>query len=297
MMNCSYGNALRLCGNEKYRQVIINTAESLCTRFNPKTGSIKSWNYRKAWDGKTEWYYPVIIDNMMNLELLFLATELSGNNKYKEVAITHALTTMKNHYRDDYSCCHVVDYDAETGAVLDKATCQGFTDESSWARGQAWGLYGFVMCYRETGDQRFLDFAKNIAGYIMNSPLIPADKIPYWDYHVNQPGHTPEWNYQAEKYDIIPRDVSAVTITASALFDLSTMLEDGQKYYAYADAILKSVLSPSYCTRGDDTAYFYLKQSVGSVPHGGEISQPVNYADYYYFEALLRKQNIDNSHD
>lgn len=295
MINCSYGNGLRITGNPDYPKVIINAAESLCSRFNPATRSIKSWNYRKAWDGKTEWYYPVIIDNMMNLELLFKATKLSGNPKYKEIAITHALTTMKNHYRDDFSCYHVVDYDSETGEVLDKATCQGFTDESSWARGQAWGLYGFVMCYRETKDKRFLHFAENIASYIISSPFIPKDKVPYWDYHVNQKGYKPEWDYHPEKFKEVPRDVSSATITASALLELSTLAEDGKKYYDYATEILKSVSKVPYCSAGKENSYFYLRNSVGSVPHGGEISQPVNYADYYYFEALLRKQKIDEN--
>ena len=294
MINCSYGNAYRLTSSIAYKQVLINAAESLSTRFKPQTGCLKSWNYRKAWDGKTEWYFPVIIDNMMNLELLFNASKLSGNPKYRKIAITHALATMKNHYRDDYSCYHVVDYDSTNGAVLDKATCQGYTDESSWARGQAWGLYGYVMSYKETGMEEFLDFAENIASYIMKSELIPADKIPYWDYHVNQDGHVPEWDYKSEQFNEIPRDVSAATIVASALLDLSKMVIDGEKYYDYASSILESVESnPAYIASEDERNYFILKQSVGSVPHGGEVSKPVNYGDYYYFEALLRKRNID----
>ena len=293
MINCSYGNGLRLTGNKDYEQVIVNAAQSLSQRFNSNVGCIKSWDYRKAWDGKTEWYFPVIIDNMMNLELLFKASKLSGNSKFYDIAVTHAKTTAKNHYRDDYSCYHVIDYDSETGAVLDKATCQGFTDESSWARGQAWGLYGFVVCYRETGDRFFLDFAENIASYIMNSPYIPEDKVPYWDYHVNQEGYVPEWDYDPSRCKQIFHDVSSSTITASALLELSTLTENGQKYYDYASEIIESVSKPPYVFTNHETAFFYLKQSVGSVPHGGDVNQPVNYADYYYFESLLRKQKID----
>ena len=145
MINCSYGNGLKLTGKEEYKNIIIQAAKSLSTRYNPNTKCIESWDYRTAWDGKTKWFFPVIIDNMMNLELLFEATRLSGDSSFYDIAVQHALTTMENHYRDDYSCYHVVDYDTITGQVLDKATCQGFVDQSSWARGQAWGLYGFAL--------------------------------------------------------------------------------------------------------------------------------------------------------
>ncbi len=166
MINCSYGNGYRLTGNKAYKDVLIQAAESLSKRYSPKTRSIESWDYREAWDGITFWNFPVIIDNMMNLELLFEASRLSGNKGFEEIAIQHAETCMKNHYRGDYSSYHVVDYDTLTGEVLDKATCQGLVDESAWARGQAWGLYGFVICYRYTGDERYLEFARNIADYI-----------------------------------------------------------------------------------------------------------------------------------
>lgn len=297
MINCSYGNAFRITGNEAYKNVIIQTAESLSSRFNPTVASIKSWNYRKALDDDTEWFFPVGISNMVNLELLFYASKLSGNSKYKEIAVTHALTTMKNHYRSDYSCYHMVDFDVENGKALDKGTTLGLTDESSWARGQAWGLYGFVMCYRETGDIRFLNFSENIAAYIMNSPLIPDDKVPYWDYQVDQDDYNPVWDYQPEKYPETPRDVSAATITASALFELSTLVDDGKSYFSYANKILESVSSPPYCSPEDETNYFYLTHSVGSIPKDNEVSCPASYADYYYFEALLRKQKIEKNRE
>ncbi|TKG95526.1 glucuronyl hydrolase [Puteibacter caeruleilacunae] len=293
MIYCSYGNALRLTQDKKYEQVVINTAESLSKRYSDTVKCIKSWNYRKAWDGKTEWFYPVIIDNMMNLELLYEASKLSGNNKYRDIATQHAMTTMKNHYRDDYSCVHVVDYDKTTGEVLDKATCQGFTDESSWARGQSWGLYGYTLCYRETKNPEFLKFAENIANYIMTYPTIPEDKIPFWDYNVDQDGFTPEWKYDASKYAEPLRDVSAATIAASALLELSTYVEDGAKYYNYANDVLKNVASDEYMASKDENFYFLLKHSVGSIPHGGDVDKPVNYADYYYLEALCRKKMID----
>jgi unsaturated chondroitin disaccharide hydrolase len=292
MMNCSYGNALRITGNVAYKKVIIRSAESLCKRYNPVTKCIKSWNYNKSWDGVTEWFFPVIIDNMMNLELLFKATQLSGDKKFEQIAIQHALTTMKNHYRPDYSCYHVVDYDTLTGKILDKATCQGFTDESSWARGQAWGLYGFVMCYRFTKDPQFLSFAEHIASYILHYPKMPADGVPYWDYMAWDTTQKPDWKYDPSKFPVIPRDASAAAITSSALFELSTYSKDhATEYREAATKILQSLSSPAYFGVPGDQ-YFILNHSVGSIPHGVEIDVPLVYADYYYLEALLRQQRL-----
>lgn len=288
MINCSYGNGLKLTGNKDYEKVLIQAAKSLSTRYNPAVKCIKSWDYREAWDGKTEWFYPVIIDNMMNLELLFKASHLSGDETFKKIAVQHALTTMKNHYRDDFSSFHVVDYDTVTGKVLDKATCQGFVDQSSWARGQAWGLYGFTMCYRYTKDKQFLDFAENIADYILNHPNLPEDLVPYWDYNVIDPGLTPEWKYDISKYPEIPRDASAAAITSSALFELAKYSrKKGKKYHAAASKILKSLASPKYMAISGNNHYFILNHSVGSIPHGVEIDVPLVYADYYFLEALL----------
>ena len=284
MITCSYGNALRLTGNEAYKKVMIQAAASLCTRYNPNVKSIESWDYREAWDGSTVWYYPVIIDNMMNLELLFEATRLSGDKRFEEIAIQHAQTTMKHHYRDDYSSYHVVDYDTLTGEVLDKATCQGFVDESSWARGQAWGLYGFVICYRYTGDDQYLKFAENIADYIINYPGMPEDGIPYWDFFANDPSFTPEWDYDPSRFKEIPRDVSAAAIVCSALLEL--------KYTHNSKAIMKpppkssQVFSSDYMAFEGKNRYFILNHSVGSIPHGVEIDLPLVYADYYFLEAL-----------
>ena len=294
MINCSYGNGLKLTGKKDYEKVMVQSARSLVKRYSPVTKSIKSWNHRKAWDGKTEWFYPVIIDNMMNLELLFEATRLSGDSTFQNVAVQHAMTTMKNHYRDDYSCFHVVDYDTMSGQVLDKATCQGFVDNSSWARGQAWGLYGFTICYRYTKDDRFLKFAENIAGYIINHPNLPEDMVPYWDYNVGDQGLTPEWDYDASKYPEILRDASAAAITSSALFELSGYSKmNGDKYYNVASKMLKSLSSPAYMASSSDNKYFILNHCVGSIPHGFEIDVPLVYADYYFLEALIRKKHLD----
>ncbi len=295
MINCSYGNGLRLTGNEEYKPVLIQTAESLIKRYNPHSKSLESWDYRKAWDGKTEWFFPVIIDNMMNLELLFEASKLSGDKRFEEIALQHAQTTMKNHYRDDYSSYHVVDYDTLTGEVLDQATCQGFVDESAWARGQAWGLYGLVTCYRYTQDRQYLDFAEHVADYIIDHPNLPEDMVPYWDFHVLDPGLTPEWNYDPSMFDEIPRDASAAAIICSALLELCEYSDqNGERYYEAATKILHSLASPNYLALEGKNKYFILNHSVGSIPHGVEIDVPLVYADYYFLEALLRHAELDN---
>lgn len=292
MMNCSYGNGLRLTGKKEYKKVLVQTAESLSKRYNPIAKCIKSWDYRKAWNDTTEWFFPVIIDNMMNLELLFEATKLSGNERFAEIAVQHAMTTMKNHYRPDFSCYHVVDYDTLTGKVLDKATCQGFTDESSWARGQAWGLYGFTLCYRYTKDRHFLEFAENIANYILNHPELPKDGVPYWDYNAGDPNLKPEWKYDPSKFPVIPRDASAAAITSSALFELGSYSSSHrEKYITAATNILESLASPAYMD-SQENKYFILKHSVGSIPHGVEIDVPLVYADYYFLEAILRQRKL-----
>ena len=217
MMYCSFGNAYRLTQNEKYKDILIQSAYSLATRFNPQVGTIKSWDSWRSWENKHVFKYPVIIDNMMNLEFLFWATKALGDSTFYKIAVTHADNTMKNHFRKDYSSYHVIDYDTITGDVRNKHTHQGYAHESAWARGQAWGLYGYTMCYRETGDRRYLKQAEQIASFIFNHPNLPSDLVPYWDY--NDPD--------------IPassRDVSAATITASALYELSTYSDRNGQY-------------------------------------------------------------------
>ena len=292
LMYCSFGNAYRLTGNEAYKDVLVESARSLCTRFNEKTGCIKSWNYRKSWNGKDEWFYPVIIDNMMNLELLYFATKVTGDSVYAKVANRHAETTAKNQFREDYSNYHVVNYDAETGEVLNQATCQGFSDNSAWARGQAWAIYGYTMAYRETHRQDFLDMAVHTADFWLNHPNLPEDGIPYWDFNAGQEDYVPDWNYDPEIFKVVPRDASATAIVASAFLELSGYVTDGKKYSAAAAHILKSLSSPAYLAEPGTNCNFILMHSVGSIPHGEEIDVPLIYADYYYLEALMRYKNM-----
>lgn len=266
---CSFGNGYRLTKDSYYKDVIIQSAKTLITRFRPTTGVIRSWDHHKE-----KWQFPVIIDNMMNLELLFAATKLTGDSSFYKIAVTHANTTMKNHFRNDFSSYHVVDYDTLTGKVISKMTHQGYADESAWARGQAWALYGYTMCYRETKDPRYLSQAESVAAYLLNNPAMPSDAVPYWDF--KDPG-----------IPNVPRDASAAAVIASGLYELSGYSKNTKQYRAFADKIMTS-LTNNYRSPIGDNKGFILIHSTGNKPANSEIDAPINYADYYYLEALLR---------
>lgn len=273
---CSVGNGYRLTRDAHYREVIVQSAKTLSTRFNPKTGCIRSWDHNRD-----KWDYPVIIDNMMNLELLFAATRFTGDSSFYKIAVSHANTTMKNHFRSDYSSYHVVDYDSITGQVRKRTTHQGYSDESAWARGQSWALYGFTMCYRETKDVRYLQQAEHVAAFILQHPNMPKDLVPYWDF--NAPGIPNE-----------PRDASAAAVIASGLYELSTYSKKGKYYRVMADKILQS-LTRYYRAPVGTNQGFILQHSTGSKPANSEVDVPLNYADYYYLEALLRYRQLQLS--
>jgi unsaturated chondroitin disaccharide hydrolase len=294
MMYSSYGNAYRLTGNEKYKQILVQAAKSLSTRFSPVTGNIRSWNRFGSWDGQHFYDYPVIIDNMMNLELLFFASKVTGDQSYKKIALTHAENVMKNQIRADYSCYHVVCYDPETGKVLTRETAQGYANNSTWARGQAWGIYGFTMAYRETGDKRFLNTALKMADFYVDHQNLPSDKVCYWDFNANQNGYTPSKKSHARETPTNYRDASAAAVTASALLELSTFPGVEKKYRETGTAILHSLSSPAYRAAVGTNGGFLLRHSVGSIAHGSEIDVPLIYADYYYLEALNRYKKIIN---
>lgn len=296
MMYCSYGNAYRLTGNEQYKNVLVQSAKSLATRFNAKTGSIRSWNAFGSWDGKGRYVYPVIIDNMMNLELLFFASKATGDNTYKNIAVKHAENVLKNQVRPDYSCYHVVCYDTATGKVLSRETAQGYANNSTWARGQAWGIYGFTMTYRETKDPRFLEAAQKMADFYLDNKALPSDKVAYWDFNANDVGYEPSRKSHAKETPVKYRDASAAAVTASALLELSSFLgENGKKYKDGGIAILHALSSPAYKAEAGENADFILKHSVGSIPHDVEIDVPLIYADYYYLEALNRYRALSGS--
>ena len=276
MLYCSFGNGYRLTGNEKYKQVLLKGAESLSTRYKDHIGVIRSWDFNRA-----VWQYPVIIDNMMNLELLEWASKHSDNSRFAAIARSHADVTLKNHFRPDYSCWHVVSYDTITGQPEKKHTRQGYSHESSWSRGEAWALYGYVMMYRETQQKHYLVHAKKVANYILTHPRMPEDGIPYWDY-------------DAPDIPDTYRDASAGAIMASAFIELSTMIQGelSRKCLMMAETQLKTLTSPEYLAEPGTNGNFILKHSVGSLMEHSEVDVPLTYADYYYVEALLRYQKV-----
>ena len=271
---CSFGNGYQITDKEEYREVIIKSAETLSTRYNENVGAIKSWDW-----GKTRWDFPVIIDNMMNLELLFETTKMTGDSNFYKIANKHAITTMNNHFRTDNSSYHVVDYNPETGEVIKKLTHQGYSDESAWARGQAWGLYGFTMTYRYTEDERFLQQAEDIAAFMLEHKNLPEDKIFYWDFDAPDiPGAT--------------RDASAAAVTAAALVELYKYTQN-ELYLQTATAIADK-LQNNYLLPEDISAPFILTHSTGNMPRNDEVDVPINYADYYFLEAMYRLQQLNS---
>jgi len=278
IIGCSYLNGMRM-GQEAYDTIIVQAAKSLSTRFRSGAGVIQSWNTRTGWQAQRGWECPVIIDNMMNLEILFEATSLSGDSTFYNMAVSHADMTLKNHFRMDGSSYHVVDYDMRTGKVRSRCTAQGYSDESAWARGQAWGIYGYTMCYRYTRQLKYLEQAEAAYEFVCTHPNLPEDLIPYWDFDaVNIPHEL--------------RDASAAAIMAAALYELS-MYSNKAKYKETADKVMHSLSSSDYRSKIGENHNFLLMHSVGSYPHGNEIDVPLIYADYYFLEALKRKRDCD----
>ena len=260
MVFCSYGNGYRLTGNEAYADIIDQASASLASRFNPTVGCIRSWNTGRKENPELD--YMVIIDNMMNLEML----EWSG---YHDIARKHADTTIKNHFREDNSTYHVVAYNELTGEVVEKRTAQGRANESAWARGQAWGLYGYTMMYRTTGEQRYLEQAVKIANYLI--PRLPEDAIPNWDFDAQEQ----------------MKDSSAGAIMASALIELYGFT-DNKEYLTTAERQLRSLSSAEYLAQVGENGNFILKHGTGHFPAGTEVDVPLTYGDYYFIEAAMR---------
>jgi unsaturated chondroitin disaccharide hydrolase len=271
MMFCSFGNAYRITKDEKYKERIFRAAEALSARYRPSAKIIQSWNANDYFQ------CPVIIDNMMNLELLNWVSDKGGDKKFKEIAINHSNVTLKNHFRPNYSSWHVIDYNLKTGGINKKATWQGAADCSAWSRGQAWGFYGYTMMYRFTKNKLYLDQARNIAKYILNHHNMPADKVPYWDFDA----------------PLIPkakRDASAAAILASALLELGQYTSGKEKegYITAAETMLRTLSGDAYRAKAGENGGFLLKHSTGALPLNSEIDVPLIYADYYFLEALKR---------
>ena len=270
----SFGNGLKIKENQQYKNIIVKSAKTLSTRFNENIESIRSWDFNKK-----IWQFPVIIDNMMNLELLFEATKISGDSSFHKLAVTHANTTLKHHFRADNSCYHVVDYDTLTYQPRMKVTHQGINDESSWARGQGWGIYGYTLAYRYTKDSRYLNRAIATAEYFLNHKNLPNDGIPYWDF-----GDTAIPN--------APRDVSAGTIVAAAMLEIYGYTQE-EKYLDYSKKVMTKLKSADYILASDFDAPFILDHSTGNWPKNDEIDEPIAYGDYYFLETLIRLKNLN----
>ncbi|MCF8226397.1 MAG: glycoside hydrolase family 88 protein [Bacteroidales bacterium] len=270
MINDSYGQGLRIAGIQSYRPVLVNGAYSLLTRFNEVVGCIRSWDHG-------DWEFPVIVDNMMNLEYLMWAFRETGDSSFYDVSVSHTEKTMENHYRDDFSSYHLVDYDTISGEVITRQTVQGFADESAWARGQSWGFYGFVTMYRDTKDERYLEQAVNIADFLLSHPNMPDDGVPYWDFN-------------APDIPDARRDASAGAILASGLIELSRYVDaaDSEKYLAFAEKIIRTLSSEKYRAQPGENGNFLLKHSVGHLPNNSEVDVPLTYADYFFIESLMR---------
>jgi len=272
---CSIGNGERLTGDTTYTKILIAAADTLATLFNPNVGTIVSWPGKIKKEG---WPHNTIIDNMMNLELLCWASKRGGDKRLYDIAVQHALTTMHNHFRPDYTSYHVVLYDTLTDKKIKGITHQGYADASMWARGQAWGIYGFTMMYRETKNPEFLDFVQKVADVYLSR--LPADMVPYWDF--DAPG-----------MPAAPKDASAAAIAASALLELSGLVKDSVKSAGYrgkAEQMLATLSTDTYQSRTVNNAF--LLHCTGNKPIGGEVDASIIYGDYYYMEALLRLKKL-----
>lgn len=274
-MFCSLGNAYRLTGDPAYKDILLRCADTLATLFNPVVGTILSWPREVE---PNNWPHNTIMDNLINLEMLFWASKNGGGQHLYDMAVSHADVTMKHQFRPDYSNHHVAVYDTVTGAFIKGVTHQGYADNTMWARGQAWAIYGYTMCYRETREPRYLDFAEKVTDIYLSG--LPEDRIPYWDF--SAPG-IPD----------APRDASAAAITASALLELSAYVTDtdkARKYKQEAVRMLASLSSAAYQSREENPSF--LLHSTGHWPNGSEIDASIIYADYYYIEALVRLKKV-----
>ena len=264
-------------GNDEYKRIALVAADSLATIFNAKVGTIASWpRHIKTYGG-----HNTIMDNMMNLELLFWAAENGGSPLLKDIAISHATTTMRNHFRPDGSCYHVAVYDTLTGDFIRGVTHQGYADHSMWARGQSWAIYGYTMVYRYTHDPIFLSFAQKVTDiYLKRLRETSDDMVPLWD--MDDPR-----GIEA------PKDASAACIVASALLELSQYLDGwrGKTYRDAAEKMLTDLSTEKYQSRDRNVAF--LMHSTGHHPAGSEIDASIIYADYYYIEALSRLKALN----
>ena len=270
----SYGNGYRLTNDTTYRRALIQAARSLATRYNSVVGCVRSWQTL---------HFPVIIDGMVAIRLLWWASKETGDTTLYAKAMSHSLKTMENNVRPDGSCYQIVDYNPTTGQIYSRQNKQGYTSSTTWSRGQAWAIYGFTIAYRETGDGRFAQTAQRAADYFVDN--LPLDNVPYWDF-------------QAPKIPNEEKDVSAAAIAASGLLELSSLISSSgprEKYRNAAVSIIASLCSPAYLAAGTSSRAILL-HGVGNRMNddrdAGEVDVSLIYADYFFLEALTRYLKI-----
>ncbi|WP_282132834.1 glycoside hydrolase family 88 protein [Cellulophaga baltica] len=276
MVYCSFGNGYRITGNPEYKEVLLSAADTLATLYNDKVGSILSWPEKRE-----EYAHNTIIDNMMNLELLFWAAKNGGDQRLYDIATSHAEVTMNNLVREDNSLYHLGSFNEETGEFLKGYTHQGYADESMWARGQTWGIYGFAMAYRETGRKDFLETSIKLADHFLER--LPEDGIPFWDF-------------DDPKIPNAPKDASAAAIAACGMFEIANLVEDvtlKNKFNTAANKFVEILSSDAYYSGDKNQAL--LLHSTGHLPNNSEIDMPIIYADYYYMEALMRLKKLEEA--
>lgn len=273
----TFYKAYQTTHNNRYKEILLAASKSLSSRFNPKVGAIRSWDFKP-------FKYPVIVDNLMNLEMLLWAAKASGDSSFHHIAVSHADVDLKYRFRPDHSTYHVLDFNPENGELIKKQTFQGYADSSCWARGQAWAIYAYTFLYRETRDPKYLVQAEQAADYFLSQTDLAHDPIPFWDF--NDP-NIPN----------VSKDASAAAVAASGLLELSTYVGTKTKYYDKAQAILSTLCTDEYLAKAGTNQYFLLKHSTGHRPHQDEIDVPLIYADYYFLEALYRYQHYKNLKD
>ncbi|MDJ0790420.1 MAG: DUF5011 domain-containing protein [Acidimicrobiia bacterium] len=272
--------AYELTGKTTYRNTLLTAARSLATRYDPDVGATRSWSFGS-------WSFPVIIDNVVNLELLLNGAELTTNgsetSSWNGMVDSHAEVTADEHIRNNGSTYHLVDFNPSTGAVIERGTHAGAGDETTWARGQAWGIYGYAMLAERTGDASNLNAARDLADYFLDN--LPADNIPWWDF-------------DAGGSSLRDKDSSAAAIATAGLLRLATLTSgaEADRYFDAASDILETLMSSTYRSNGSNSAGLLLHVT-GNRPRNSEIDVSTIYADYFFTEALLRYLDITPSSD
>ena len=267
--------AYKLTGNRKGREAAIKAADQLITRYHPVGEFIQAWGPMNAPEN-----YRLIIDCLLNLPLLYWASDETGDDKYREIAEKHIHTAIKNVIREDYSTWHTFFFNMETGEPDHGATCQGYRDGSAWARGQAWGIYGCALAYKYTGRKEYIEIFKHVTQYFLEH--LPKDMVPFWDLEFTDG-------------DDQPRDSSSSSIAACGMLEMIKYMEkeEAQIYKRYAEQLLKS-LYDNYAVKDPEISNGLVLHSTYSnhspyntCNHCG-VDECNSWGDYFYMEALHR---------